>query len=145
MATNYTTNYQLNQWEPTDQVQRTDFNADNSKIDAALAQLGIFRLESGTYVGTGGITGGPLAFSKPPVVAMIRPSSGADVLLLFGGNSSGIFIQGAAPTTSQVGRMQVTWTGSTATWYKSYTELTNDSSMSKSGVTYHYLALVPNE
>ena len=76
---------------------------------------------------------------------MIRPSSGADILLLFGGNSSGIFIQGAAPTTSQVGRMQVTWTGSTATWYKSYTELTNDSSMSKSGVTYHYLALVPNE
>ena len=40
MATNYTTNYQLNQWEPTDQVQRTDFNADNAKIDAALAVLG---------------------------------------------------------------------------------------------------------
>lgn len=37
MATNYTTNYQLNQWEPTDQVLRTDFNADNAKIDAALA------------------------------------------------------------------------------------------------------------
>lgn len=36
MASNYTTNYQLNQWEPTDQVQRTDFNADNAKIDAAL-------------------------------------------------------------------------------------------------------------
>ena len=34
MASNYTTNYQLNQWEPTDQVQRTDFNADNAKIDA---------------------------------------------------------------------------------------------------------------
>ena len=40
MATNQTTNYQLNQWEPTDQVQRTDFNADNAKIDAALAVLG---------------------------------------------------------------------------------------------------------
>lgn len=145
MSTNHTANYDLCQWEATDQVLHTDFNEDNAKIEAALAQLGIFRLESGTYVGTGGITGGPLAFSKPPVVAMIRPSSGADVLLLFGGNSSGIFIQGAAPTTSQVGRMQVTWTGSTATWYKSYTELTNDSSMSKSGVTYHYLALVPNE
>ena len=37
MATNQTTNYQLNQWEPTDQVLRTDFNADNAKIDAALA------------------------------------------------------------------------------------------------------------
>ena len=37
MATNQTTNYQLNQWEPTDQVLRTDFNADNAKIDAVLA------------------------------------------------------------------------------------------------------------
>ena len=39
MATNYTTNYQLNQWEPTDAVQRVDFNADNAKVDAALKSL----------------------------------------------------------------------------------------------------------
>ena len=39
MATNYTSNYQLNQWEPTDQVLRTDFNADNVKLDAAIAEL----------------------------------------------------------------------------------------------------------
>ena len=39
MASNYTTNYQLNQWEATDQVLRTDFNADNAKIDAALKGL----------------------------------------------------------------------------------------------------------
>ena len=41
MATNQTTNYQLNQWETTDQVLRTDFNADNAKIDAALAEVSI--------------------------------------------------------------------------------------------------------
>lgn len=39
MATNQTTNYQLNQWESTDQVLRTDFNADNAKLDVALADL----------------------------------------------------------------------------------------------------------
>ena len=39
MASNFTTNYQLNQWEPTDQVLRTDFNADNAKLDAALGVL----------------------------------------------------------------------------------------------------------
>lgn len=39
MAANQTTNYQLNQWEATDQVLRTDFNADNAKIDAALETL----------------------------------------------------------------------------------------------------------
>ena len=36
MSTNHTTNYNLNQWEATDKVLRTDFNEDNAKIDAAL-------------------------------------------------------------------------------------------------------------
>ena len=36
MATNQTINYHLNQWEPTDQVLRTEFNADNVKIETAL-------------------------------------------------------------------------------------------------------------
>ena len=39
MAANYTANYNLCQWEATDQVQRTDFNQDNAKIDAALGEL----------------------------------------------------------------------------------------------------------
>ena len=39
MASNYTTNYQLNQWEPTDAVQRVEFNQDNAKVDTALKSL----------------------------------------------------------------------------------------------------------
>ena len=39
MASNYTMNYQLNQWEAGDQVLRTEFNQDNQKIDTALAGL----------------------------------------------------------------------------------------------------------
>ena len=39
MSTNHTTNYNLNQWEAADKVLRTDFNADNAKIDAALKGL----------------------------------------------------------------------------------------------------------
>ena len=39
MASNQTSNYGLNQWEATDQVLRTEFNADNAKIDAALKGL----------------------------------------------------------------------------------------------------------
>ena len=34
MATNHTEHCQLSQWEPGDQVLRTDFNADHKKIDA---------------------------------------------------------------------------------------------------------------
>ena len=36
---NATTNYQLSQWEAEDRVLRTDFNADNAKIEAALSSL----------------------------------------------------------------------------------------------------------
>lgn len=36
MASNYTENYGLCQWEASDAVERTEFNEDNSKIDAAL-------------------------------------------------------------------------------------------------------------
>ena len=36
MASNYTSNYSLCQWEPGDKVLRTEFNADNAKIDAAI-------------------------------------------------------------------------------------------------------------
>ena len=36
MASSYTANYQLNQWEAEDKVLRTEFNEDNQKIDAAL-------------------------------------------------------------------------------------------------------------
>ena len=32
-----TEHYQLNQWDPSDQVRRTDFNEDNAKIEQALA------------------------------------------------------------------------------------------------------------
>ena len=39
MATNHTTNYELSQWLSTDQVLRTDFNADNVKLDTALNSL----------------------------------------------------------------------------------------------------------
>ena len=39
MASKYTTNYNLCQWEASDKVLRTEFNADNAKIDAALGSL----------------------------------------------------------------------------------------------------------
>lgn len=39
MASGQTQYYGLSQWEATDQVIRTDFNADNAKIDAALRAL----------------------------------------------------------------------------------------------------------
>ena len=39
-----TTNYQLNQWAKSDRIRMDDFNADNQKLDAALAgkAVGLF-------------------------------------------------------------------------------------------------------
>lgn len=34
-----TSNYKLNQWDKPDQILMEDFNADNAKIEAALAKL----------------------------------------------------------------------------------------------------------
>lgn len=39
MSTNQTANYHLNQWAPEDPVLREEFNADNRKLDGALAEL----------------------------------------------------------------------------------------------------------
>ena len=36
MASNYTPNYQLCQWEAEDPVRKADFNTDNARIDAAI-------------------------------------------------------------------------------------------------------------
>ena len=68
MSSQKTEHYELNQWLATDQVLRTDFNADNAKIDGALksqadniaalettmAQKGNCQIETFTYTGTGG-------------------------------------------------------------------------------------------
>ena len=91
MSTDHTMNYALNQWEGTDKVLRTEFNADNSKIDAALkanadaiaaeaaarevgdgalenalAGKGNCRIAYGTYTGNGSYgTGHPTALTFP--------------------------------------------------------------------------------
>ena len=39
MASGQTQYYELNQWEGRDQVLRTEFNADNARIDRALHEL----------------------------------------------------------------------------------------------------------
>ena len=72
---NQTTNYQLSQWESTDRILMSDFNGDNTKIDAALkanadsiaaveeelAVRGNCRIVFGSYTGTG-----PTAAAAPP-------------------------------------------------------------------------------
>ena len=51
MATNHTTNYQLNLWEPTDSFLREEFNENFQKLDVAAGTIP--KIAVGTYTGNG--------------------------------------------------------------------------------------------
>ena len=126
MPSNQTSNYGLSQWSKSDRIQMEDFNADNAKIDAALAaqastlsahaaqlaKLGNCQVWTTTYKGTG--TVGPdhptsLTFPKRPVFAMIDSGSGKPSFLL---PQSGILYNAGSND-----RNNLTWNGATASWY----------------------------
>lgn len=137
MATNHTANYQLNQWEATDQVLRTDFNEDNTKIDTALkslnttvqqhttqlaqqaaelAKCGDCKLYYTTYVGDGQDTR-TLTFPSKPLLTFLYGSAY---------NQSYFIIDGT--TAAYMGNygVKVSWSGNTVT-------LTNFSSSGHPG------------
>ena len=153
MASNYTTNYQLNQWEAGDQVLRTEFNQDNQKIDAALkgladqnselgetlaaqaeaiAKLGNCKIQFITYAGSGS---GSRLFSfsgKPLFVAVV------------GGGYSLTAIQGISQLVC-VGRGTVE--SHTAIWSGNSVTFSNSSNLphyicNLSGQLYGLVALI---
>ena len=72
----YTTNYQLHQWEPSDNFLRTDFNEDLKKIDEAIKGIethteqklkGKVEMITGSYSGNGAQQSIALGF-RPKVV-----------------------------------------------------------------------------
>lgn len=113
MASNYTTNYNLCQWQPTDQVQRTDFNADNAKLDAALAGL------AGQLSGKADHTGledleqevESLSASVPKIVTGSYSGTTASEQTINLG-----FTPKAVLVCSSQGKMSFTYTGSAEYW-----------------------------
>ena len=153
MASNYTTNYQLNQWEPTDQVQRTDFNADNAKIDAALktnadaiaaetaartaavALCGNCQIYTTSYVGTG--TYGlehrrSITCPKEPIVVIIQCMTSNAIVAIRPFTAA----NGIGPTGTKIPSVQ--WVGNTFSWYASDAT----SHMNIYNVTYQFIALM---
>ena len=72
---NHTQNYQLSQWDADDPVLRTDFNADNAKIDAAIAKCGNCRVRVSTYVGDGEASRTHIFEHTPALVFLCGPVS----------------------------------------------------------------------
>ena len=120
---NQTENYQLSLWDPEDRIQRTDFNADNAKIEAALADhaealagCGNCQIYTTTYTGTGTYgEGNPTSITFPvqPVLAFIFTNSGS-FLFLTPESQWAMIHKGNAATS-----LFVSWSDKTVSWYSS--------------------------
>ena len=145
MAT-YTTNYQLHQWEASDNFLRTDFNADFAKIDAAVKAVadaaagleaskaaqtaleavqalaeGKCRVVTGKYVGTG-TSRRTITLGFMPKVVFVYTSSRVPAL--------------GTPDTGSGENIQFTENGF---WAR---RITNGNDLDQLGLTYYYYALV---
>ena len=107
MASNYTENYGLCQWEAGDSFVRTEFNQDNQKIDAALKAVEgcNCQLHVKTYTGTG--ASGPVTHTFPYKPMFL-------VILTDGG---GTWVFSARGTSSISGRLSInTYTSQNIVW-----------------------------
>ena len=122
-----TTNYQLNQWAKSDRVLMEDFNADNLKVDSALAALGEAiaaapKIAVGSYTGSGSCGASSprtLTFAFQPKLVIIVENSWdylkAGTALISGQSlSAGI---GGGTNSGACLSLTVSWSGNSVTWY----------------------------
>ena len=133
MATNQTTNYQLNQWEPTDAVQRVEFNGDNTKIDAAL-KVRNCRFYLTSYVGTGS---GSVSLTFPSRPIFVTVMGGRHTWLCTLRNAPEIYLRMDA---IGVGATPTTWEGNTLTWAEHING--GEYYANAQGSTYYVMALL---
>lgn len=131
MASNYTENFSLCQWEATDQILRTEFNEDHAKIDTALKtlsditaghsqaimQLGNCGIWMTSYHGNGQYgqnNTSSLTFPDLPIFAIIGSDMGHLMIIVRGQ----YVVSGIKPVNSEpCFWTQVTWNENTVTWY----------------------------
>ena len=139
MATNTSEHLGLHLWQPTDQVLRTEFNQNWTKIDTAVnaAQETAEAAQSaaeqrpyviGSYTGNGGTQSITLGFQPSFVIITAQPANSRDTAF--------IAISGGSEAASTLSFTETGFTVMvTPTSYETY-PLTNQN-----GTFYHYLAL----
>jgi len=133
MASNQTEHIGLNQWELTDDVRMEDFNADNAKIDAALA--GAPHVAVGHYAGDG-------TFGKesPTVLTVDFP---AKFVMIWADDIGNLLVA----TRGGIGKMFVGNSSSivTTAWEGNSLYITHTTNvqaqMNQSGTDYYYFAI----
>lgn len=156
-----TSNYQLNQWEPTDPIRREEFNADNAAIDAAIkavvdGQASISqsiaalttalgsggyncRIAWGSYTGngkTGSSNPTKLTFDFCPVAVIVGNINGE---VGSGGTYfPGVLMRPAAQSVGDSGKIiYLTWGSNYVKWY----DADGYASLNETSTTYAYVAL----
>ena len=131
-----TTNYQLNQWTKSDRVMMDDFNADNTKIDAALkanadtaaaasaavALCGNCKIYCTSFVGTGTAAAPTMTFPHKPLIIFVSGRDALNLIAWRGQSGSRILESPSSPITVTWGERSVAWSGS---YYLNYTGFTH--------------------
>ena len=148
MPTNHTPNYQLSQWERDDRILMEDFNADNAKIDAAIAghegrvaaleqqapHWGNCQVYAAEYKGSGEYGEehpNTLTFPKKPVLITIFNSNGRAEFRIFPNSTNHSY---STPTRDY--QIYITWSGNTVSWYATDVSI----QMNYRNETYHVVA-----
>ena len=136
---NQTQNYQLSQWESTDRILMSDFNSDNSKIDAALstlAQSRNCRVYFQSYQGDGNAS---RTFTFPAKPLMVQVVGGGFWLCVARGQSAG----GNLRFDAETGRTVVAAWTDTSVQISTQAGYTNAAHINNaSGTTYSLVALL---
>ncbi len=160
-----TPNYQLNQWDPSDQFRRTDFNEDNAKLDAALtakaassdvsalarrvaaleaAVAGVPKIKTGTYAGDGqGSRVISLGFTPKAVLVLTRSGR-----VSYSGSNESYTLGGLAVSGSSLidymdqDALAVTSGGFTVSTRDGWSAGTHyHTDLNGQGQRYHYIAI----
>ena len=150
-----TTNYQLNQWDKSDRIQMEDFNADNLKIEQALAEhseaqaemmaaltkCGNCRIVYGSYAGNGKYGSGnqnSLSFDLPPIFVMVIPD-------YYVNNTDAVRLNLLKNVPYSIGCPEnsgylntVSWSGNRVQWYGA----SSHGQFNSTSYTYYYFALL---
>ena len=140
----HTEYHQLCLWDPEDRILREDFNSDNAKTEAALADLteavagcGNCKIEYGSYTGTGNYSSAhpnSLTFSGQPLLVLVLDDRLGAIAAL---------VQGAPCATlmyprDNIREMDLIWSGNSVSWNSDSTI----NQMNASGRLYYYIAFM---
>lgn len=142
----HTEYHQLCLWDPEDRILREDFNSDNAKTEAALADLteavagcGNCKIVYGSYTGTGNYSSAhpnSLTFSgQPLLVAVANTKNGSLLVMLYSASNGLALISRESGNQTPI----LDWTAeNTVSWYSGGAA----NQFNTSGVTYVYVGLI---